>query len=166
MEWARLSPTMTTSYLASLLEAWNLNLSAYSTSIPFGEVRINPAPLPWVLAAPSTDDLQMGRSDTSSVVSVGSVEVNSMMKYAKTCPLTVFLGLYLILNSLNSMAYFTSLLKVSGLCNIFFIGCYVGISMVWAWKYGRSLLAVVTNARTSFSIFRYLSSAPLKAQLQ
>ena len=166
MEWARLSLTMTASYSALSLKAWNMNLSAYSTSIPFGEVRINPAPLPWALAAPSTDNLQMGRSDASSVASVGSVEVNSMMKYAKICPFIVVLGLYLMLDSLSSMAYFTSLLKVSGLCNICFIGCFVGISMVWAWKYGRSLLAVVTNARTSFSIFRYLSSAPLKARLQ
>ena len=42
---------MKTLYLALLLGAWNLNLSEYSTSIPFGEVRINPASLPWVLAA-------------------------------------------------------------------------------------------------------------------
>ena len=46
------------------------------------------------------------------------------------------------------------------------IGCSVRTSMVWAWKHGRSLLAVVTNARTSFSIFGYLSSAHLKARLQ
>ena len=40
---------MTTSYSASLLEAWNLNLSAYSISISSGEVRIRPAPLPYAL---------------------------------------------------------------------------------------------------------------------
>ena len=62
MEWARLSPAMTPSYSTSLLEAWKPNLRAYSTSIPFGEVRIRPTPLPWALAAPSTDNLQMGRS--------------------------------------------------------------------------------------------------------
>ena len=72
----------------------------------------------------------MGRSDASWVVSVGFVEVNSMMKYAKTCPLIVVLSLYLMSNSLSSMANFTNLLEVSGLCNICFIGCYVGISMV------------------------------------
>ena len=74
-----------------------------------------------------------------------------MMKSTKIFPLIAVLGLYLMSNSLNSMVHFTSLPEVFGLCNICFIGCYVGISIVWAWKYGRSLLAVVTNARTSFS---------------
>ena len=97
---------------------------------------------------------------------MGSADVNSMMKFTKIFPLIVVLGLYLILNSLNSMAYFTNLPKVSGLCNIFLIGCSVGISIMWAWKYGRSLMAAVTNDRTRFSIFGYLSSTPLKARLQ
>ena len=123
---------MTASYSASLLEAWNSNLSAYSTLIPSGEVRINPAPLPWALTAPSIDNLQMGRSNASWVVSVRSAEVNSMMKSAKICPLTVLLGLYLMSNSLIFMDHFTSLPKVSGLCNIRFIGCCVGMSIVWA----------------------------------
>ena len=46
---------MTASYSASLLEAWNPNLSAYSMSIPSGEVRIKPAPLPCAFEAPSTE---------------------------------------------------------------------------------------------------------------
>ena len=53
---------MTASYSASLLEAWNLNLSAYSIPIPYGEVRIRPAPLPCAFEAPSTESFQMGRS--------------------------------------------------------------------------------------------------------
>ena len=53
---------MTASYSASLLEAWNPNLSAYSISIPSREVRISPAPLPLAFAAPSTESLQMGMS--------------------------------------------------------------------------------------------------------
>ena len=32
---------MKASYSASLLEAWNPNLSAYSMSIPYGEVRLD-----------------------------------------------------------------------------------------------------------------------------
>ena len=52
---------MMTSYSTSLLEAWNLNLSAYSMSIPSREVRIRPAPLPCVFEAPSTKSFQMGR---------------------------------------------------------------------------------------------------------
>ena len=53
---------MTASYSTSLLEAWNPNLSAYSMSIPYGEVRIRPAPLPRAFEAPSTESFQMGRS--------------------------------------------------------------------------------------------------------
>ena len=74
---------MKTSYSASLLEAWKPNLRAYSVSIPFGEVRISLAPLPWVLAALSTDNFQMGRSGASWVASVDYARVNSMMKSAK-----------------------------------------------------------------------------------
>ena len=92
----------------------------------------------------------MGRSDESWVVSMGSIEVNSMMTSAKIFPLIVVLVLYLMSNSLSSMAYFTSLPEVYDLFNICFIGCSVRISIVWVWKHGRSLLAVVTNARTSF----------------
>ena len=72
----------------------------------------------------------MGRLDASWVVSVGSVEVNSVMKSAKTCPLIVVLILYLMSNTLSSMVHFTSLPEVSGLCSICFIECSVGISMV------------------------------------
>ena len=72
----------------------------------------------------------MGRSDASWVVLVGSIEVNSMMKSANTYPLIAVLGLYLMSNSLSSMAHFTSLLEVYGLCSICFIGFSVGISMV------------------------------------
>ena len=53
---------MTASYSASLLEAWNLNLSVYSISIPSREVRIRPAPLPYTFVAPSTKNFQMRRS--------------------------------------------------------------------------------------------------------
>ena len=46
---------MTASYSALLLEAWNPNLRAYSISIPSGEVRIRPAPLPCAFVAPSIE---------------------------------------------------------------------------------------------------------------
>ena len=61
---------MIASYSASLLEAWKQNLRAYSVSIPSGEVRISLVSLPWALAAPLTDNLQMGRSGASLVASV------------------------------------------------------------------------------------------------
>ena len=47
---------------ASLLEVWNLNLSAYPMSMPSEEVRIRPAPLPCAFVAPSTESFQMERS--------------------------------------------------------------------------------------------------------
>ena len=53
---------MMASYSASLLEAWNPNLSAYSMSIPSRKVRIIPASLPCAFEAPSTESFQMGRS--------------------------------------------------------------------------------------------------------
>ena len=152
------------SYSASLLEAWNPNLRAYSTSIPSGEVRIKHAPLMWALAALSTDKWR--RSDASWAVSVGSAEVNSMMKSAKIFPFDRCSWLIPNVELAQLYAHFISLPEVSGLCNICFIGCYVGILIVWAWKYGRSLPAIVTNARTSFSIFGYLSSTLLRARLQ
>ena len=121
---------MTSSYSASLLEAWKPNLRAYSVSIPSGEVRISPTSLPWALVAPSTDNLQMGRSDANWVASVDCARVNSMMKSAKICPFTAVLSFYLMSNSLNSIAHFISLPEVSGLCSICFIGYSVGTSTV------------------------------------
>ena len=53
---------MTASCSASLLEDWNPNMSAYSISIPSGEVRIRLAQFPCVFVAPSTESFQMGRS--------------------------------------------------------------------------------------------------------
>ena len=121
---------MTASYSTSLLEAWKQNLRAYSVSIPPGEVRISPALLPWALTAPSIDNFQMGRSSASWVASVVCAGVNSMIKSAKIYPFTVALGLYLMSNSLSSIAHFINLLEVSGLCSIFFIGYSIGISTV------------------------------------
>ena len=121
---------MTASYSASLLEAWKPNLRAYFVSIPSGEVRISPAPHPWAVAAPSTDNFQMGRLGASWVASVDCAGVNSMMKSAKVYHFTAVLGLYLMSNSLNSIAHFISLPEVSGLCSICFIGYLVGISTV------------------------------------
>ena len=53
-----------------------------------------------------------------------------MMKSTKTYPLIAVLDLYMMSNSLSSMDNFISLPEVSGLCNIYFIGCFFGISIV------------------------------------
>ena len=121
---------MTASYSASLLEVRNPNLSAYSMSIPSGEVRIRPAPLPCAFEAPSTESFQAEKSIVVWASLVVSAVVNSMMKSAKTCPFIAIFGLYLISNSHSSMTHFISLPEVFGLCNTCFIGYYVGTSMV------------------------------------
>ena len=53
---------MTASYSTSLLEARNPNMSAYSISIPSGEVSISSALLPCAFMAPSTESIQIRRS--------------------------------------------------------------------------------------------------------
>ena len=107
---------MTASYSTSLLEAWNPNLSAYSMSIPSGEVRIKPASLPSAFEAPSTESFHMGRSSSEQVGSASSIGANSMAKSAMTYPFIAVFGLYLMSNSLSSMAPFISLPETSGLC--------------------------------------------------
>ena len=121
---------MTASYSASLLDVQNPNLSAYSMSIPSGEVRIRPAPLPYAFEAPSTESFQAERSAAAWASVSGSIDANSMTKSAKTCPFMAVFGLYQISNSLSSMAHFISLPEVSGLCNTCFIGYSVGTSIV------------------------------------
>ena len=121
---------MTASYSASLLEAWNPNLSAYSMSMPYGEVRIRPAPFPCAFATPSTESFQMKGSVSVGACLTGSAEVNFMTKSVKTYPFIVVFSLYWMSNSLSSMAHFISLPKVSGLCNTCFIGNSVGTSIV------------------------------------
>ena len=117
-------------YSALFLEVWNPNLSAYSIFIPSEEVRIRPAPLPYAIEAPSTESFQVERSVVAWASLAGFADVNSMTKSAKTCPFIAFFGLYLMSNSLSSMAHFISLPEVSGLCNTCFIGYSIGTSMV------------------------------------
>ena len=76
------------------------------------------------------NSFQMGRSGVARVSSASSAGVNSMTKFAKTCPFIAVFGLYLMSNSLNSKAHFINLPEVSGLCSTYFIGYSVGTSMV------------------------------------
>ena len=86
---------MTASYSASLLEAWNPNLSAYSMYIPSGKVRIKLAPLPYAFEAPSTESFHMGRSSLDWAGSASSTGANSMTKSARICPFMAVLALCL-----------------------------------------------------------------------
>ena len=68
-------------------------------------------------------------------------------------------------NSLNSIAQSANRPAASGLLIAHHKGLSVRTIIVWAWKYGLSLRAAVTNAKASFSMGGYLSSAPRSAQL-
>ena len=68
-------------------------------------------------------------------------------------------------NSLNSMAQSANRPVVSGLLVARYKGLSVRTTTVWAWKYGLSLRAAVTNAKASFSMGGYLFLAPRSAQL-
>ena len=83
---------MTASYLASLLDVWNPNLSTYSMSIPYGEVRIRPAPLPCAFEVPSTESFQVEKSVADWASLADSADANSMMKSARTCPFIAVLA--------------------------------------------------------------------------
>ena len=72
----------------------------------------------------------MGRSGANWVAFVDCDGVNSMMKSAKIYHFTAVLSLYLMSNSLSSIAHFISLPEVSGLYSIYFIGYSVGTSTV------------------------------------
>ena len=121
-------------------------MRAYSVSIPSGEVRISLASLPWALAAQSTDNLQMGRSGASWVASVDCAGMNSMMKSAKICPFIAVLDLYLMSNSLSSIAHFISLLEVYGLWFMQYL-----LHRIFGWDFDGMGLEV----RSKFSGYSY-----------
>ena len=68
-------------------------------------------------------------------------------------------------NLLNSMAQSASRPAASRLLIARCRGLLVRTTTIWAWKYGLSLRAAVTNAKASFSMGGYLSSAPQSARL-
>ena len=72
----------------------------------------------------------MGMSGVNWVASIDAAGVNSMMKSARICPFIAVLGLYLMSNSLSSIAHVISLPEVSSLCSVCFIGYSVGTSTV------------------------------------
>ena len=69
----------------------------------------------------------MGRLGVARVSSASLVGVNSMTKFAKTCPLIAVFGLYLMSNSLNSKAHFINLLEVFGCVALASLGIMSGL---------------------------------------
>ena len=94
-----------------------------------------------------------------------STRVNSAMKLAITCPFIVIRGQYCMLNSFNSIAHSAICPAASGLLIALRRGLSVRMITVSAWNYGLSFRATVANAKASFSIRGYLSSAPRSARL-
>ena len=93
------------------------------------------------------------------------MRVNSMMKSAVTYPFMAVREWYCMSNSLNSITHKAIRPAASRLFMTFLNGLSIRTIMVYAWKYDLSFRAVVTNAKASFSIWEYLSSAPQNAWL-
>ena len=94
-----------------------------------------------------------------------SMLVNSAMKSATTCPLMLVCKRYCMSNSLNSIVYSAIHPVALGLLIAHHRGLSFRTITIWAWKYGWCLWAIVTIVKASFSIGRYLSSAPWNARL-
>ena len=94
-----------------------------------------------------------------------SMRMNSAIKSATTCPSIAVHGRYCMSNSLNSTAHNAIHPAASGLLIALHKGLSVRTIMVCSWKYGLIFRAAITNAKASFSIWGYLSSAPHNARL-
>ena len=72
-------PSNTTSYSTSLLEAGNVNLTAYAMDKPFGDYRIIPAPSLVALdkssVSRSRDGSQRSRGCTSDMLAIKSARI-------------------------------------------------------------------------------------------
>ena len=88
-----------------------------------------------------------------------------MMKSAMACPFIAIHGRYCMSNSLNSIAHGTICPVASRLLIALQRGLSVTMITGCAWKYGLSLRVAITNAKASFSISEYLSSAPRNTPL-
>ena len=74
-------------------------------------------------------------------------------------------GQYYMPNSFNSIAHSAIRPAAAALLITLRKGLSFKTTTVWAWKYGLSFRAVVTNAKASFSIEGYLSFAPRSSLL-
>lgn len=107
--WATLSPAISVSYSAWLLEAWKPNLSDFSNMNPSGDIITISIPIldPFTLDAPSTNT-HYGWIETCHTPSVTpSAGVNSATKSANTRPLIEILSLYCISNVPSLIPHFT-----------------------------------------------------------
>ena len=157
---AKSRPERTTSYSALLLVVENWRWTAHSTVSLSSDCSRTLTSLAHWLDEPSIYIIH-----TIGSISSSSFVVNSTMKSAKACALITVLGRYWMSNSSSSIAHRTNRLVAFTLFIVFHSGLFVWTTMVCAWKYGLSFLAVVINAKASFSIGGYLPSTPWSARL-
>ena len=157
----RSSLTTRVLYFTSLLVVGKLRWTMHSISSPYGERSIIPTPPACLLDNLSIYIFHWGYSSAPCL----SQLVNSAMKSVTTCRLMALRGRYYMLNSLNSIAHSAIHLAALRLLIARCKSLSVKKTTVWSWKYALSLWATVTKAKASFSIGRYLSSAPRSARL-
>ena len=153
---ARSNPATKTSYSTSLFVIGKSRRIMHSILSPSRVWSTTPAPPACLFEDPSIWTLHCTTTSTPWL----SMKVNSAMKSATTCPFIAVRGRYHISNSLSSTAYNTVCPATSGLLMVLLRGLSVKTTIVYAWKYGLSFRAAITNANVNFSIWRYLSSAP------
>ena len=159
---ARSSPAMKALYYASLLVVGKSRWTMRLILSPSRLWSTTPAPPACLLKDPSVWMIHCGISSTPWP----STRVNSTMKSAATCPFMAVHVQYCMSNSLNSIAHNAIRPTALGLLIALCRGLSVRTITMCAWKYGLSFRATVTNAKMSFSIYRYLSSAPWSARFK
>lgn len=132
--WAALSPVISASYLASLLEAWKPNLSDYANLNPSGVIVMTPAPDPLTFDAPSTKTCHGCTKTWHTLKVTPSVGMNFATNFANTWPLIEFLDLYQISNVPSLVPHFFILPINSDLYKSSCRGYSVSTQTMWAWK--------------------------------
>ena len=133
----------------------------HSTLSPSRLWSTTPASPACLLDDPSVWMLQWGISSAPC----SSARVTFVMKSAIIYPFIAIHGWYCMSDSLNSIAYGATRPTASGLLIALRRGLSIRTITICAWKYGLSFRAAITNAKVSFSIGGYLSSAPQNARL-
>ena len=157
----RSSLAIKASYSTSLLVVGKSRRIMHSILSPSGVQSTTSAPPAFLLEDPFVWMLHYGISSAPWL----SIKVNSAMKSATTCPFITVHGWYCISNSLNLTVYNSICPAASRLLITLFRGLSVRTTIVCAWKYSLSFHAAITNAKASFYIWGYLSSAPRNVQL-
>jgi len=145
---ARSSPAIKVSYSTSLLVVGKSRRIMHSILSHSGLWSTTPAPPACLLEDPSVWILHHGIPSTRWP----STRVNFAMKSTITCPFIAVHSRYYMSNSLNSTAHNAIHPVDLGLLIALRRGLSIRTTTVYAWKYGLSIRATVTNTKASFSI--------------